>query len=104
MGVLSQLSVLTLQCLAGVSAVAADDGVGAAAVAARTLRVAAQYIQYRKDREAPQRVHSERLSPGIHGESRLQQQGQEQQQSGDTIVLRNIVPVPANNGAHKAHA
>lgn len=32
---------------------APDDGVAAAAAAARTLRVAAQYIQYRKEREDP---------------------------------------------------
>lgn len=32
---------------------APDDGVAAAAAASRTLRVAAQYIQYRKEREDP---------------------------------------------------
>lgn len=40
---------------------APGDGVSAAAAAVRTLRVAAQYIQHRKDRDAPKHVAHEPL-------------------------------------------
>lgn len=48
-------------CVAGLSCVAPGDGVSAAAAAVRTLHVAAQYIQHRKDREAPKQVLQEKL-------------------------------------------
>eukprot|EP00892_Ulva_mutabilis_P007993 jgi/Ulvmu1/5566/UM023_0103.1 len=51
----------------GLSAVAAGDGVSAAAAAVRTLKVAAQYIQHRKDREAPKPVvHEPLIQPPKH--------------------------------------
>jgi hypothetical protein len=71
---------------AGVSMVAPGDGVSAAEAAVRTLHVAAQYIQYRKEREqepAPQR-----------GEERLPSQHDRPLQAlkQSRVVLSNIVP------------
>lgn len=52
---------------AGLSMVAPGNGVSAAAAAVRTLKVASQYIQYRKDREAPTSVLQEQLlQPAKH--------------------------------------
>lgn len=46
---------------------APGNGVSAAAAAVRTLKVAAQYIQHRKDREAPKEVLQEQLvQPAKH--------------------------------------
>ena len=74
---------------AGVSCVAPDDGASAAAAASRTLRVAAQYIQYRKDREASQPVNTQQVPRTVYANGSAKQH---QDDSGDTLVLRNIVP------------
>lgn len=59
---LSTVQVLNYASLhVGLSTVAPGNGVSAAAAAVRTLRVAAQYIQYRKDRQAPKHVLQEQL-------------------------------------------
>jgi hypothetical protein len=78
----------------GVACVAPGDGASAAAAAARTLHVAKQYIQHRKDREAPAHMEEEPL--GIESDDRhldrqpLQRMMSEAQ---GTVVLRHAFGV-----------
>jgi hypothetical protein len=73
--------------------VAPEDGVSAAAVAVRTLRVASNYIQHRKDREAPPKVDEEKL-PRRNGSTSFADESFKpmEAEQGGTYVLRNIVP------------
>jgi hypothetical protein len=65
--------------------VAPGDGVSAAEAAVRTLRVAAQYIQYRKDQE-------QQRSPQREEELLHAQEDQPPHARDKAVVLSNIVP------------
>jgi hypothetical protein len=58
---LLERSLMCFSGCAGACSVAPGDGVSAASAAARTLHVAAQYIQHRKDRETATTVQQEPL-------------------------------------------
>ena len=61
-------------------------------MAVRTLRVAAQYIQYRKDRDARPRSREDPMSHETYSQDRPRPGSADE----GTVVLRNVVPSATN--------